>query len=214
MLTVKEYTPISSSDGVMHRDAGVADGLALKEWAVAIRALDAGDQILLLRKGGIVEETKDFRVRGASFFLYPTYEHQKKELVKPEWHRQLEATLRGREMPPKEVEITHAARVVEDIELQDEAALANLADLHIWTENYASQRLHWRPYKPLHVLAVRVYRLDEPRILPVRETYLGCTSWIRLEDQVSSRGVPVLGDQEFRERLEAVHRRVGWAGTP
>lgn len=69
VLTVKEYTPISSSDGVMHRDAGVADGLALKEWAVAIRALDAGDQILLLRKGGIVEETKDFRVRGRAFSI-------------------------------------------------------------------------------------------------------------------------------------------------
>ena len=34
--------------------------IALKEWAVAVKALDRGEQIMLLRKGGIREEGKDF----------------------------------------------------------------------------------------------------------------------------------------------------------
>ncbi len=44
--------------------------LALKEWASALKAMEDGQQVVLLRKGGIIEETKDFRVQGNSFFSY------------------------------------------------------------------------------------------------------------------------------------------------
>ena len=44
--------------------------VALKEWAVTVRALAQGQQILLLRKGGIHEEGKDFRVIHPEFLLY------------------------------------------------------------------------------------------------------------------------------------------------
>lgn len=33
---------------------------ALKEWASAIKALETGRQIMVMRKGGIVEETRHF----------------------------------------------------------------------------------------------------------------------------------------------------------
>ncbi|MQG56904.1 MAG: DUF1802 family protein [SAR202 cluster bacterium] len=36
--------------------------MALKEWAVADRALGGGRQILILRKGGIHRDDKDFRI--------------------------------------------------------------------------------------------------------------------------------------------------------
>ena len=45
--------------------------MALKEWAVTVRALAQGQQILLLRKGGIHESGKDFRVIHPQFLLYP-----------------------------------------------------------------------------------------------------------------------------------------------
>ena len=42
--------------------------MALKEWAITCEAIGNGEQILLLRKGGIHEDGKDFRVihRGVS----------------------------------------------------------------------------------------------------------------------------------------------------
>ena len=51
--------------------------IALKEWAITVDALASGEQILLMRKGGIHEESKDFRIIHDEFLLYPTYEHQR-----------------------------------------------------------------------------------------------------------------------------------------
>ena len=66
--------------------------LALKEWAVAVKSLGRGEQVLILRKGGIHREDRDFRLVHPNFLLYPTYEHQKAELIKPEVHTALEET--------------------------------------------------------------------------------------------------------------------------
>ncbi len=54
---------------------------ALKEWAVAVRALEKGDTTLVVRKGGIRE--KAFAVEDSRFLLLPGYEHQRPELLKP-----------------------------------------------------------------------------------------------------------------------------------
>ena len=66
--------------------------LALKEWAVAVKSLGRGEQVIILRKGGIHREDRDFRLVHPQFLLYPTYEHQKVELIKPEVHTALEET--------------------------------------------------------------------------------------------------------------------------
>ena len=57
--------------------------MALKEWAVVVRAVREGRQILLLRKGGLADENGVFQLKEREFFLYPTYEHQKAALLKP-----------------------------------------------------------------------------------------------------------------------------------
>ena len=49
---------------------------ALKEWAVVQRSLLEGHQIILLRKGGLIEESGDFDLRAERFLLYPTYAHE------------------------------------------------------------------------------------------------------------------------------------------
>ena len=36
--------------------------LSLKEWAVAVKALGEGEQIITIRKGGLYEETREFRL--------------------------------------------------------------------------------------------------------------------------------------------------------
>ncbi|MFC4768156.1 DUF1802 family protein [Effusibacillus consociatus] len=180
--------------------------VALKEWAVAIKALDEGKQILLIRKGGIREETRDFRLQENTFFLYPTYEHQKANLIKQEFQSDLEETLTDFDPTKQEtVTITHYAKVVEDIELYDEETLSELAPHYIYTTSYAAERLHWKKTKPLHVLPVRAYRLTNPVSIPVKEQYLGCFSWIPLEDMLPDvDAVPVLSDDEFGQKLQQV----------
>src|SRR3954451_21836651 len=68
--------------------------VAFKEWAVTVRALAEGEQLLTLRKGGIREENKHFEIEHDRFFLYPTFDHQRNDLVReshmPELGRALE----------------------------------------------------------------------------------------------------------------------------
>ena len=47
---------------------------ALKEWATVVNALENGDQTVLLRKGGILEDSSGFVVESEKFFLFPTFE--------------------------------------------------------------------------------------------------------------------------------------------
>ena len=56
--------------------------VALKEWAVTVRALAEGEQLVTLRKGGIREENKHFEIEHDRFFLYPTFDHQRNDLIR------------------------------------------------------------------------------------------------------------------------------------
>ena len=68
--------------------------IALKEWAVTVRALAEGEQLVTLRKGGIREAERHFQLEHERFFLYPTFDHQRNDLVReshqPELRRALE----------------------------------------------------------------------------------------------------------------------------
>ena len=46
---------------------------ALKEWAIVCKALEEGRQVLLLRKGGIMEYRQGFEVKHNNFLLFPTF---------------------------------------------------------------------------------------------------------------------------------------------
>src|SRR4051812_1342658 len=47
---------------------------SLKEWSTVIDALGRGEQVILIRKGGIADPK--FGVEAKEFYLYPTYFHQ------------------------------------------------------------------------------------------------------------------------------------------
>lgn len=184
------------------------EAVALKEWAVTIKALAEGKQILLMRKGGIAEETREFRLENKTFYLYPSYEHQKEELLKDEYKPALGAILAGWKPGEDTAEIACFAEAVADLEVSGQEELDKLRDLHIWTDSFAEERLRWKRSKPLHILLLRVYRLDEPLRLPLKPEYGGCKSWVRLdaEDHSGRRGIPVLTDEEFNRSAEAVYR--------
>ena len=69
---------------------------ALKEWATIVNALENGDQTVLLRKGGILEDSSGFVVESERFFLFPTFEHQEKKHLKPQFYKHLEDALKNK----------------------------------------------------------------------------------------------------------------------
>src|ERR1700710_1213231 len=73
-----------------------------KEWAVTVRALAEGEQLLTLRKGGIREENKHFEVEHDQFFLYPTFDHQRNDLVRESHHPELRRALEEGVWPDEE----------------------------------------------------------------------------------------------------------------
>lgn len=175
--------------------------LSLKEWAVAIKALGEGKQIITVRKGGLYEETREFKLENNTFYLYPTYEHQKAEMVKPEYHAMLDATLEGWSLEKPTVEVEYFAEITDDVELMDEEKLRALGAYHIWTDNFADVRLHWKKKQPLHILFARVYRLENPIELSIDESYKGCKSWHHLLTEVKQGGFsPVLADAEYEQQ--------------
>jgi hypothetical protein len=183
--------------------------VALKEWAVAVRVLDAGQSILLVRKGGIREPGKAFRVREERFLLYPTYEHQRAELLKPQFQGDLQATLDAAP-PPTAVTFGHWAQVHQVLEVTDPARLETLSPHHIWSADYARKRLHWKPRQPLAAMLVRVYRLAQPQTIPVLPAYIGCTSWVDLDREVALGAMePVLPDEVFHREADAIRSALG-----
>ena len=188
---------------------------ALKEWAVAVETLGQGGQILALRKGGIHREDRDFRFVHPEFLLLPTYEHQKAELIKPEFHDTLSDTYDD-SGSGESVDFTYFCQVTDKFELRDESDLDRISDFHIWTDDYARKRLHWRPKQPLTVALLRVYELQQTQSLPILPEYSGCKSWVELSAEVELGDMtPVLGDAEYERQADtikqALHRTVAVA---
>jgi hypothetical protein len=153
---------------------------ALKEWAVAVEALERGETALVVRKGGIRE--KAFAVPKTRFLFFKSYEHQKEEQLKPLYHDLLLSIAERRDDGP--VVFTSFAEVRSAYEVSEAEELEALDPYHIWTPEYAESRLKWRPKKPLTVLVLRTYVLPEPVELSYRAEYGGCKSWIELEKAV------------------------------
>jgi len=187
--------------------------MALKEWAVTVEAMAKGDQVLLLRKGGIHEDGKDFRVIHREFLFYPTYLHQKEDLLQPAYQPALRKLL---EQPQDNDRITFSywARAEELLEISEQEKVDNLKPHHIWTTAYAQSKLHWKPMLPMSVLFLRIYKLEQPATVPYLPEYGGCTSWVEVLSDVNlGRMEPVLNDAEFQRRCDDIKRSLGLTVT-
>ena len=180
----------------------------LKEWAVIVRALRDGRQIIDLRKGGIREEGHRFRVRASRFWLYESYEHQRPELIRPAERPLIEAVTASAPQAGQ-LRVDAWAEIEETAALTEPEQVAALDGQHIWTADYAEQRFRWRPKAPLIVLVLRVHRLAEPLTVPVRDHYAGCMSWTPMSDLPpdprEEASTPVLDDAAFAERRATLH---------
>ncbi len=162
---------------------------ALKEWAIVCKALESGNQILSFRKGGIMEFRNGFELKFKNFFLSPTFEHQTKESIRMEYHAALDELSRKNESDNAETlsdsnkttEITSFVEITHFSEVPDLTTLKKLANFHIWTDDYLKSRFDYNPKKPLYLLLLRVYKLNNSLIISNKPEWVGCKSWIQID---------------------------------
>jgi hypothetical protein len=204
--------------------------VAFKEWAVTVRALAEGEQLLTLRKGGIREENRHFEIEHDRFFLYPSFEHQNAALVRDSHHPELERALEegvwaegeppahtllqdGGIQHPERVRIRAWAEVAASYLITDPRCVDALSPYYVWTPDYAEKRLAWKRRHPLHVILLRTYRIPRPVTVKVRDEYLGCRSWLELQRELPFEGTPVLSDEEF-DRVESEIEAIASEAVP
>lgn len=157
---------------------------ALKEWKSVIDALGGGEQVILIRKGGLAD--RHFGLEADRFYLFPTNYHEGAG-------------------EPSSVPITHWCEVVRTWQVRDLETLHRLAPLVVMDRATLDTRYKFRPDQAINVIAVRAYRLAKPARIAVREEYHGCRSWLSIDDEVDIDGsVPVLDDIALTAKIESV----------
>lgn len=181
--------------------------VALKEWAVICDLLVAGEQALLLRKGGIdeAEGPGRFRLRSRRFALFPAWLHQLPERIKPRWRERVKIY----DAEPAEI-VIEGMGVVEHIwQVPSRESLDALDEFHVWTPEQLDMRWNYKPHQPLYLLAVRVYRLATQRAIANNPRYAGCKSWVDLDavDAIDvANATPVIEEATFSSIVARVER--------
>lgn len=176
---------------------------ALKEWNVAVNALESGKTIVLLRKGGIREQAGKFNVSDKQVLLYPTFEHQQPDLLKPDFASQVKVVESG--WHPENIRIASWAEITDVFLVAWEPAIKALFPYHIWNEKFVGDRLKWKQNQPIYILLLRAYRLAEIAEIQYIPEYGGCRSWIDLASPISLEGSEaVLSDGEYIARSHEI----------
>ena len=184
---------------------------AFKEWTVVVDALGHGEQILILRKGGIAEGRGGFRVEHERFLLFPTLFHQQRAQVVPTAQARYD-TIAPSLPGPDTLRLEFFAEVVGWRKLASLAEAARLRGQHIWRDEVIAERFEWGKELAIHALPLRVWRLPQRLELPMLPAYGGCKSWIDLAEEISTdEATPVLGDSAFTAKLAAFHNALGGA---
>lgn len=191
--------------------------LALKEWSIICKALEDGNQTILLRKGGILEYKKGFEIRQKSFLLFPTLEHQAEEYLQSKYLQTYDLLLRGnksQDIQNKTNTLLILARIEAIQEFHDHEMLPELEKYHIWNEKYVNMRMNYNPKKPMNALLLRVYKLPQPISIDVNPEWAGCKSWIDIDiaekygnqfgsvPKMFDQSEPVIKDKEFHRIFE------------
>ena len=128
------------------------------------------------------------------------------QLLKPGVAERFAAEVRFDPKAQAQLSFGVAAEVTGAWTTRDPAVLAALEGLHVCAPAFLESRLRWREQQPITVLEVRAHRLTDPLILPAREDWWGCFSWVDLGGPellasvpplLESVGAPALQDLEF-----------------
>lgn len=176
--------------------------IALKEWSATIDALASGDQLFLLRKGGIRETNRHFELANHRFLLYPTYFHEAHALLKPEFQHLVGPQ---REIDPDTVTFKVWAEVVDVLSIDRAEHLGLIFDSHVWTEEFIAKRIAWKPRHAASLILLRTHMLSDPVSIPIEPHHKGCKSWVDIEPAVDvSPSAPVLNEPDWHERAGGI----------
>jgi CDP-diacylglycerol--glycerol-3-phosphate 3-phosphatidyltransferase len=201
-----QETPVSAPEPVSLPVKPVTP--AFKEWEAIVEALGQGAQIVILRKGGIAEGRTGFQAKHPKFWLFPTAYHQQWEKTKPELRRYLTPSTASTEKG-KEVALHFFAEVTDAIYLSSWEQVARLDDAHFWGEEIMRERFDYKE-RPgmeagLHLLIVRVSRINLPHKLAPSPDYEGCKSWIEVPvDWEHDIAAHVVRTEEFATRRSRI----------
>jgi CDP-diacylglycerol--glycerol-3-phosphate 3-phosphatidyltransferase len=178
---------------------------AFKEWEGIVGALGHGAQIVILRKGGIAEGRAGFAPKHPKFWLFPTRFHQQWEQTKPGLRQFAIPTPDGK----KDFTLEYFAEVTDAVYLESWSQVARLQDDHFWGEDILRERFdyHDRPGMTagLHLLIVRVSRVNLPHRLAPSPAYDGCKSWIEVPaDWTRDIASPIVPTEEFATRRSRI----------
>ena len=175
---------------------------ALKEWDAQCRALMSGQVAVILRKGGIMETHGGFEVERREFLLYPTFLHQNREELRPDFQLLLRP-----DPAPGQIVLPARAEVQDVYKIESlEKALA-LEDMQALTQGAIERRFQYRNRPWLHALVLRVWPLTPPLVIEETPQMLGCVSWVPLEGVppfgVSAPVVPESALEQVRQEVRA-----------
>jgi hypothetical protein len=198
----KNESSLSSIDKTF--DSNFISAAALKEWAIVCKAIEDGKQVLLFRKGGIMEYRNGFELKHKVFFLFPTFEHQSIDSIQSEYREELEV-LKQQQQQQKDntqslnqkennisneknskvtqdiINISSFVEITHFIEINDISKLEKLEKYHIWNLDYVKMRFNYNPKKPLYLLMLRAYKLNELIEIQNSPEWSGCKSWIQFD---------------------------------
>jgi hypothetical protein len=167
---------------------------ALKEWASAIAAMGRGDQVILIRKGGIADPK--FGLEAQRFYLFPTNFHEGGAPA---------PALSVAEGILPAIQITHWCEVVKTWEIRDLDALLRLESQVVFDRTTLETRYRFRPDQAIHVIAVRTFALGRPTTVPMNDRYEGCRSWLSLDEEIDiDDSHQVLNETQLRTKIDAV----------
>lgn len=187
----------------------VQSSAGLKEWAITGEALAQGRQIVLLRKGGLLDEDGAFTLDHEAFFLLPSWFHAERGLVKEAHLNLWDQAPREADEGPKVAYIRHFAQVVRVWQLFEDAEAALQQVQHIWSQSYLDLRFTYQAEKPLLCAALRVWELEKPIRYEMRPQDMGCRSWVEWDKPLQAAAQPVLSDEEFVKQLRSLENTLG-----
>jgi hypothetical protein len=172
-----------------------------------------GRQTILIRKGGIHEIKDGFEVTHRTFWLFPTYVHQKAADLVPAVHDEFQV-VQAAQPDPGTLSIQLYATVEDVVRVTELERLRHLGDQHVLSWECVAARFHYRNKPGVHLLVLRVYRRPEPILLPVKAWYDGCVSWVNLDQPIRPGGCrPVLSDADFTVRVADIRRALSGTGA-
>ena len=190
-------------------DESAVERSALKEWAVLVDAMMRGDFLAMVRKGGIREQRAGFSVRHDRFLLYPTFFHEKSNELTPRYADFLDAS-HARKPDAGTIRIECVAEVLGVWQVTELDILREIEGEHGMSWSAVESRFHYKNRPGVQVIALRVSKLAEPVVVAETRRYLGCVSWVELDDAVDVSNVtPVLDDASVMMRMARLKNALG-----